>query len=293
MEIALLIMAAGKGSRYSSSSNGASLSKQMESVGPNGEWLWEYSVYDALLAGFKKVVVVIRKEEENFFAGKISLIRKKIPVEFTYQEIPEGRTKPWGTAEAVLCASKKIHVPFLVINADDFYGRKTFEIASDFLQHDCNEKLFGVMGYELKQTLLNSKAVSRAECVVDENGFLKSITERDFISAPEGIYFLEEEKKHFLSPETIVSMNCWALHPSFFYSAQKMFSDFKLHAGSSEEFRLPDAIQKMIQRTELNVRVMKTDAEWFGMTYSDDKKFVQEKIAALVELSDYPKILWR
>lgn len=301
MKPTLLILAAGIGSRYGGL-------KQADSIGPSGESIIEYSIFDAIRAGFGKVVIVIRKSIEQEFKEKISnKFEDKIQVEYAYQEIDtpiEGiekfpeRKKPWGTGHAMLVAKDKIKEPFLVINADDFYGFSAFQKMSDFLTQRCTPTQFGMVGYWLKNTLSENGSVSRGVCEVDTNGLLTSVTERTKIVRDEednDIYYHEEDRKTHLPDDTIVSMNFWGFHPSVFELARKMFVDFvKSNADNpTAEFYIPKIANTVIEENRGTIAVMTTRDQWYGVTYQEDKQTVQNAFWALTTIGAYPNGLWQ
>lgn len=300
MKPTLLILAAGIGSRYGGL-------KQADSIGPHGESIIEYSIYDAIRAGFGKVVIVIRKSIEQEFKEKIAgKFNGKIKVEYAFQEIDtpiEGiekfpeRKKPWGTGHAVLVAKDLIHEPFLVINADDFYGFNAFQKMADFLTHQCTPTQHGMVGYFLKNTLSENGSVSRGVCEVDTKGHLTSVTERTKILKDEEdnqIYYFEDDWRIHLPDDTIVSMNFWGFHPTVFDLAQKMFVDFVKDNfdNPTAEFYIPKVANAVIQEKLGDLTVMTTRDQWYGVTYQEDKQTVQNAFWALTTIGAYPSQLW-
>jgi hypothetical protein len=288
----LLIMAAGSSSRYGGTPGGM---KQTAEVGPAGEWLLEYTIYDAWKCGFAKVVLVVRRNTADIFRSRLKALESTISVDFAFQEMPPHRAKPWGTVDAVLSAKEKVSEPFLVLNADDYYGRNTLADLSRFLVSSCDETHYAMPGFEVRKTLSASGAVSRAECLIDQEGLLTSITERARISVREGkIVFESEEGFHEMNPSAIVSMNCWALHDTFMGHAKQYFDDFLIENKNhpTAECFLPTCIQHLIQRHVASVKVLPTDDQWFGMTYATDRELVAQKIADLTEHGVYPSPLW-
>ena len=298
MKPTLVILAAGMASRYGSM-------KQVEGFGPSGETIMDYSIYDAIRSGFGKVVFIIRKEfEKNFrqLAGK--KIEDKIKVEYVFQElnkyadgfeIPKERTKPWGTAHAVLCADEKVKEPFAVINADDFYGKDGFIKASDFLINDCNEKTFSIIGYELLKTLSEHGTVNRGVCEVDNKGNLISVVERLNVSkVGDKIVCNDEHLPMELDLDTHVSMNFWCFHPSVFDYTKKIFKEFLSQNASNPkaEFFIPIVADKYIKDREGVIKVIPTSAKWFGVTYKEDAPMVRESLLKLVNAGEYPSSLW-
>ena len=299
MQPTLLILAAGMASRYGSM-------KQVEGFGPDAETIMEYSIYDAIKAGFGKVVFIIRKEfEEKFrqqFENKLS---DKIKVEFVFQEmdyfvdrqyIPAERTKPWGTGHAILCAKDAIHEPFAVINADDFYGSDAFGKANHFLQNECNEKTYAIIGYQLNKTLSENGTVSRGVCKTDAAGNLVAINERTKIYRDgDKVVYEDENGLTEVPADSPVSMNFWCLHPSVFTLAQEMFNEFpKNNTGNIKaEFFIPLLGDEFIKRPGCTIKVVPTDAQWFGVTYKEDAPMVKASIDALISAGEYPAGLWR
>ena len=298
MKPTLVILAAGMASRYGSM-------KQVEGFGPSGETIMDYSIYDAIRSGFGKVVFIIRKEfEKNFreLAGK--KIEDKINVEYVFQElnkyaegfeIPKERTKPWGTAHAVLCADEKVKEPFAVINADDFYGKDGFVKASDFLMNDCNEKTFSIIGYELLKTLSEHGTVNRGVCQVDNKGNLVSVVERLNVSkVGDKIVCNDEHLPKELPLNTQVSMNFWCFHPSVFDYTKKIFKEFLAENASNPkaEFFIPIVADKYIKEREGVIKVINTSAQWFGVTYKEDAPMVRESLMKLLNAGEYSSNLW-
>jgi dTDP-glucose pyrophosphorylase len=298
----LLVLAAGMGSRYGSL-------KQIDPVGPSGETIIDYSIYDAIRAGFGKVVFIIRKSfEQDFNDIFISKLQQYIPVEYVFQEIdkvPEGlavspeRTKPWGTAHAVLMAKDVIHEPFAVINGDDFYGSEAFQTMADYLNSLTAETQtqYSLVGYQVGNTMSENGTVSRGICLEDDKEFLVSVTERHHIQyANGGIAFEEDDAALvFIHPDTLVSMNFWGFTPEYFKQTEALFSDFVKNNSDSlkAEFYIPFAIDNLINNKIASVKVLRSDAKWFGVTYKEDKPFVIEKLAQLIKSGVYPAKLWK
>ena len=298
MKPTLVILAAGMASRYGSM-------KQVEGFGPSGETIMDYSIYDAIRAGFGKVVFIIRQEfEKNFreIVGKD--IQGRIEVDYVFQElskysegfeIPAERTKPWGTAHAVLCAEEKVKEPFAVINADDFYGRDGFEKAYKFLVSGCNERTYAIIGYELLKTLSEHGTVNRGVCEVDDSGNLVSVVERLNVSRQgEKIVCNDEHLPKELSLDTHVSMNFWCFHPSLFDFTKKVFEEFLTENASNPkaEFFIPIVADKFIKDGVGVIKVIPTSAKWFGVTYKEDAPMVRESLRKLVDAGEYPENLW-
>ena len=297
MKPTLFVLAAGMGSRYGGL-------KQLDPLGPQGQTIMDYSIYDAIQAGFGKVVFVIRKDFEQDFRDKIlSKYEGHIPVEVVFQstdKLPEGytcptdRSKPWGTNHAVLMGSEVIKEPFAVINADDFYGRDAFRvIAEDLMRPRDRKGDYSMVGFRVGNTMTENGSVSRGVCSTSDDGLLTGVVERTAISyAPDGsIVFTDEEgKEQKLEPNTPVSMNLWGFTPDYFdYSDREFrhFLDEKISVHKSEFF-IPLVIDTLIKNGEATVRVLDTDSKWFGVTYSADRPGVVEKLAALHADGTYP-----
>ena len=298
MKPTLVILAAGMASRYGSM-------KQTEGFGPGGETIMDYSIYDAIRAGFGKVVFIIRKDfADDFMAAFNKKLEGKIEVDYVYQELDsfvhddsaiEGRTKPWGTAHAVLCAQDALHEPFAVINADDFYGADAFKRASIFLKNDCSEKTGAIIGYQLDKTLSDHGTVSRGVCEVNEKQELISITERTKIFPENGKVFFEENEKRFeVDAGSKVSMNFWCFHPSIFPVMRKLFAEF-LEASRSNpkaEFFIPIVADHFIKEEGGRIMVIPTSSQWFGVTYKEDAPAVKASLDSLINEKIYPDQLW-
>jgi len=299
MQPTLLILAAGMASRYGSM-------KQIQGFGPSGETIMDYSIYDAVRAGFKKVVFIIREDFaadfKEIFEPKL---KGKVEIDYVYQDlrsftgdfkVPAERAKPWGTAHAVLCAKDAIKEPFAVINADDFYGRDAFEKACQFLTMQVNDKLYSIIGYELLKTLSENGTVSRGVCVVDGSGNLVSIAERTKIYQDGDKITYEEGDQQFSVPsDSKVSMNFWCFDPSVFPYIQKLFEEFLAEQGGNPkaEFFIPIIGDKFIQESKGAIKVIPTDAKWFGVTYKEDAPGVQASLNALIAQGAYPSDLWK
>jgi NDP-sugar pyrophosphorylase family protein len=299
MQPTLLILAAGMASRYGSM-------KQIQGFGPNNETIMDYSIYDAKRAGFKKIVFIIRKEFADDFKFIFEpKLKDKIEIDFVFQDlesfsngftIPPERTKPWGTAHAVLCAKNVIKEPFAVINADDFYGRDAFEKSCQFLRNDCTDKLFSIIGYDLAKTLSENGSVSRGVCEVDGEGNLLSIAERTKIYRDENnhISYEEGDNKFEVASDSKVSMNFWCFDPAVFAFIQAIFTEFLLKQGDNPkaEFFIPIIGDRFIQGHQGKIKVIPTSAQWFGVTYKEDAPGVQESLNGLVKKGEYPENLW-
>jgi NDP-sugar pyrophosphorylase family protein len=298
MQPTLLILAAGMASRYGSM-------KQVEGFGPSGETIMDYSIYDAINAGFGKVVFIIRKEfEENFRSQFENRFGDKIKVDFVFQEmdkyvdsayIPKDRTKPWGTGHAILCAQDIINEPFAVINADDFYGADAFLKAAYFLNNECNEHTWAIIGYQLDKTLSENGTVSRGVCKTDADGNLTAINERTKIYRDhERVIYEDEDGITEVDAHSPVSMNFWCFHPSVFVLAGQMFSEFpeKNQDNIKAEFFIPLLGDEFIREEGNNIKVIPTSAQWFGVTYKEDAPIVQANLMALIDNQEYPEKLW-
>lgn len=299
MKPTLLILAAGMASRYGSM-------KQTEGFGPSGETIMDYSIYDAIKAGFGKVVFIIRKDfADNFKANFDSKLKGKIAVDYVYQEmdsyvspggIPEGRTKPWGTGHAVLCAAETIHEPFAVINADDYYGTDAFQKAADFLNKECDEHTYSIIGYQLDKTLSKHGTVSRGVCEVDENMNLLSINERTKIYAEgDKVVYEDNDQKKEVPANSSVSMNFWCFHPSMFTLTGELFEKF-VPANKDNikaEFFIPIIGDEFIKNTGNVIKVIPTSSQWFGVTYKEDASAVKASIDQLIADKIYPPSLWK
>ena len=299
MKPTLVILAAGMASRYGSM-------KQIEAFGPGGETIMDYSIYDAIKAGFGKVVFIIREEfSENFKAIFEPKLKGRIVTDYVYQnlnaftggrEIPAGRSKPWGTAHAVLCCKGKVNEPFAVINADDYYGRDAFFKAYHFLTTQCNEQTCCIVGYELKNTLSDNGSVSRGVCEVDADNNLTDINERTSIFRGENgrITYTDETGAHEVSEDSLVSMNYLCFAPGFIDFCEAQFHNFldnHMHEPKSEFF-IPTAAKYFIQSDAGVVKVIPTSAKWFGVTYKEYAPGVLASIHALVSTGEYPASLW-
>lgn len=297
MKPTLFVLAAGMGSRYGGL-------KQLDGVGPQGQTIMDYSIFDAIRAGFGKVVFVIRKDIEKDFREKIlSKYQDKIPVEVVFQSLdalPEGftvpadRTKPWGTNHAVLMGESAIHEPFAVINADDFYGRDAFAVMGKYLS-DENLKpgKYAMVGFRVSNTMSENGSVSRGVCGVDADGNLTDVVERTAISydPDHNIVFTDENgQQQTLAPGTPVSMNFWGFTPDYFSYSGREFVKFlneKINVPKSE-FYIPTAIDTLIHNGEASVKVLDTDSRWFGVTYPEDRPGVVANLAALHAAGEYP-----
>ncbi len=299
MKPTLLILAAGMGSRYGKL-------KQMDSFGPNGETIIEYSIYDAIAAGFGKLVFIVRdsfkSDFETYFRSKLE---GKIEMEFVSQEldnIPQGMTyapdrqKPWGTAHAIWVAHHLINEPFGVINADDYYGVEAYSQLANFLTSQKEGSDFAVVAYYLRNTLSEHGTVNRGVCTLDKDGHLIDVKECVKIKRDEDgiIRYPSEDHSEVLSEDALVSMNMWGFLPSYFDHCESLFVDFLKNDGMklTSEFYIPTLIDHLIKNDILNVEVIDTESDWFGVTYQEDKPFVMEKITSLIHNGVYPENLW-
>ena len=300
MKPTLLVLAAGMGSRYGAL-------KQMDGVGPNNEAILDYSIYDAKRAGFGKVVFVIRRDFAEAFEKVNNTERFGIPVEYVYQSIdalpegysvPEGREKPWGTCHAVLMAADTNKEPFAVINADDFYGIEAYEVMAKYLT-ECEGKrgAYSMVAYKLRNTLSEFGTVSRGVCTQDDNNYLQTIVERTSIAKTEdGAAFTDEEGSHPLDLDTLVSMNFFCFTPDFFEHSKEGFKKFlegPAQTNIKAEFFIPLMVNNLINSDEAKLRVLSSDAAWFGVTYKEDKPDVVAKVQSLIDRGVYPNQLWK
>jgi NDP-sugar pyrophosphorylase family protein len=299
MKPTLLILAAGMGSRFGGL-------KQVEPVGPNGEAIIDYSIYDAIKAGFGKVVFVIRESFADAFKEKFDpILNGKVEVEYVYQElenlpegftVPDGREKPWGTAHAILVAKNVVKEPFCALNADDFYGFNAYRVMAEFLTASENPAEYSMVGYKLKHTLSDYGSVSRGICQVDENDFLQKIVETTKILKKEGgvISIEPDESEKELTGEESASMNIWGFKPSVFPILEEKFIDFLKEKGRElkSEIYIPSVVFEMIRDNKAMVKVLKADSPWFGVTYKEDKPRVVARLKKLIEAGDYPQKLF-
>ena len=298
MQPTLLILAAGMASRYGSM-------KQVQGFGPSGETIMDYSIYDAIRAGFGKVVFIIRKDFADDFKARFEpKLKGKIKTDYVYQEMdsflgdlkaPADRTKPWGTGHAVLCAMHAIHEPFAVINADDFYGKDAFVKAAGFLVNRCAEKQYAIIGYALAKTLSDHGTVSRGVCQVDDRNNLVSIKERTKIYREnDSIVYEDETGKHTVPVDSSVSMNFWCFHQSVFAATEKLFVDFVKanQENIKSEFFIPLMAEDFMDNQGGQISVIPTSSQWFGVTYKEDAPVVKASVDKLVADGEYPASLW-
>ena len=297
MKPTLFVLAAGMGSRYGGL-------KQLDGLGPHGETIMDYSIYDAIRSGFGKIVFVIRKDFEADFRSKIlSKYENHIPVEVVFQALdnlpegfvcPEGRTKPWGTNHAVLMGKDVIKEPFAVINAEDFYGRNSFEVIAKELSTPKNRKGdYCMVGFRVGNTMSESGSVARGVCE-NKDGFLTTVVERTAIAYNEKheISFTDENgKEQILDPNTPVSMNLWGFTPDYFEFSEKYFVDFlKENINTPKaEFFIPLVVNELVTKGDATVKVLDTDSKWFGVTYAADRQGVVDKFAELHANGEYPE----
>ena len=303
MKPTLFVLAAGMGSRYGGL-------KQLDGLGPNGETIMDYSIYDAIRSGFGKVVFVIRKDFENDFREKIlSKYENHIPVELVFQsinDVPEGvkvpaeRVKPWGTNHAVLMGKGVIKEPFATLNADDFYGRESFEVLAKELSNlaEGSKNQYCMVGYRVGNTLSESGTVSRGICETNEEGLLTSVVERTQIgwNADHKVYYVDENgADQVISENTPVSMNMWGFTPEYFDYSEEYFINFaKANEGNLKaEFYIPLLVNDLVNSGTAKLKVLDTPAKWFGVTYAADRQGVVDKIAALVAAGEYPEKLFK
>ena len=301
MKPTLVILAAGMGSRYGGL-------KQLESVGPGGETIMDYSIYDALRAGFGQAVFVIRDDMKDAFRETIGRrYERHIPVAYAFQRledlpagytVPAGREKPWGTGQAVLAAAGRVNEPFAVVNADDFYGANSFAALGRFLQEDDTGDVptYAMVGFTLRETLSESGTVNRGCCRCTPDGWLEEITEIANIEAhgSDARYVDGAGNEHVLSGDTRVSMNTWGFRPVFLENLRAQFERFLEQNGTSStaEFHLPTGVQQLMRAGRARVRVLPTPDRWVGVTHKEDQPRVIRMIGELVSRGDYPLKLW-
>ena len=292
MQPTLLVMAAGMGSRYGGL-------KQIDAVGPSGETIIDYSIYDALRAGFGRLVFVIRHDIEAPFREAIgSKFEKRIPVDYVFQEldqlpqgfaVPPGRTKPWGTTQAILLAEEVLNEPFAAINADDFYGRESFQVLSGLLRAGGND--YAMVGYTLRNTLSEHGSVSRGVCECDAEGYLRAVAE---LTKVEKRGRGAQAEGRTLSGDELVSMNFWGFTPLVFPQLRERFYSFLQRSGQElkSECYIPTTVNELVASGIARVKVLPTTSSWFGVTYQEDKPRVKAGIRELVARCEYPQKLW-
>jgi NDP-sugar pyrophosphorylase family protein len=296
-KVALLVMAAGIGSRYGGI-------KQIDGFGPNGETIMDYSLFDAVRAGFTKIVFIVRDEILETVKEKfLPKLQGKVEVEFVVQSIDKlipaqyknaKRTKPWGTGHALLCAKDVISEPFIAINADDFYGKDAFESVANYFKNDTTGA-HAMVGFTLSKVLSEHGSVSRGVGEADKDGYLQSVVERTTIVKENGkIISKEKDADRELDPNAPTSMNFWGFHPEVFKLASTMFEDFlkEHHQNLKSEFYIPLIVNELIHRGIGKVKVLGGGNIWFGVTYKEDKEEVSARIKSLIDKGDYPQKLW-
>ncbi len=299
--LTLVILAAGLGSRYGGL-------KQIEPVGSNQESIIDFSIYDAIKAGFDRIVLIIKPEhEEAFERTLVSKIRPFVKVDYAYQtmddipvmiSIPQERIKPWGTTHATLSVRNIVSEPFAIINADDYYGKEAFVSMASFLKKDVDETTFSMIGYRLKNTTTDHGAVTRAVCHSEED-HLKRIVEIQKISKMEDGFYYENEQGHWVSvdPEALVSMNFWGLHPSVFEVFRDIFSDFLMTQVAQDPLKaehvIPTAIGEALHNEKINVKVIPSNDQWYGITYKEDRPQIVEALKKMKKQGKYPFDLWK
>ena len=304
MNTTIIIMAAGIGSRF-----GTGI-KQLAKMAPNGEIIMDFSIYDAKAAGFTKVVFVIRKAIEAEFKEVIgNRLSKVMPVEYVYQElenlpdgyeVPAGRVKPWGTGQAILACKSVVKEPFVIINADDYYGKEAFAKLHDFLisENENKEKMnLAMAGFSLKNTLSENGTVTRGVCVADANGYLEKVIETTGIQIVDGkIQCDNAEVSKWITSDTMVSMNMWAGYPDFLQYIDEGFTRFLDTLGENpekKEYLLPNIVAELLEKNLASVKVLNTSDRWIGITYKEDIEPAQEKFHLMIEDGTYPKELWK
>jgi len=296
----LVILAAGMGSRYGGM-------KQIDAVGSNGESIIDFSIYDAIRAGFKKVVLIIKKEHEEAFKERLTNnVSKKCEVVFAYQEltnipadfsVPEGRVKPWGTTHALLACKGIVDQPFMICNADDYYGPESFSIMYNFLKNEVSDSNYGMVGYKLVNTLTENGTVTRGLCQ-SENNNLTDIVEVQNIRKVDNYAEYEENGQWIKADQdALCSMNYWGFTPKIFEECEDIFYEFlKTQIAVNPlkcEHVIPTAVHDLIKSNKINVKVMATTSNWFGVTYQQDKPLVVSKLQALKNANVYPEDLWK
>ena len=299
MKPTLFILAAGMGSRYGGL-------KQIDGLGPNGETIMDYSVFDALRAGFGKIVFVIRKDfEADFRTIILTKYKNHIPCEVCFQSVdavPTGcsfnpeRTKPWGTNHAVLMGKELIHEPFAVINADDFYGKESFGVLADFLsQVEGQEGHYCMVGYRVANTLSENGSVSRGVCATNADGYLTDVVERTQVERiGNQVVYTENGQQTVIAPDTPVSMNMWGFTPDYFLHTEEAFKLFLTQYGQElkKEFYIPSLVNELITTNKATCKVLDTPSKWFGVTYADDREQVIMKLNRFIQKGVYPQRLF-
>ena len=296
----LVILAAGMGSRYGGL-------KQIDTVGSNGESIIDFSIYDAIRAGFKRVALIIKKEHEKAFEDSLgSKIRSKVEVIYVYQDIedlptgfsvPKDRVKPWGTTHALLACRHQIDAPFMICNADDYYGVEAFKTMYDFLKNEASDELYSMIGYKLANTLTDHGTVTRGICKVND-GILKEVVEIQKIRKNNGVAECEIDNVYqAASEDTLASMNYWGFTPYIFKQCEELLVNFLNNNIDKDPMKcehvIPTAISELLAKNSVNVKVFSSKDNWFGVTYKEDKPLVVEKLAECKEKGLYPFDLWK
>ena len=298
MKPTLVLLAAGMGSRYGGL-------KQLDPMGPNGETLMDYSVFDAVRANFGKVVFIIRKDIEEAFKKQIgSKYEKFVPVEYAFQDlndlpcgfkVPEGRVKPWGTGHALYAARNVVKGPFVVINADDFYGQDGYQKLADFLISS-KESEFAMCGFKMKNTASVNGSVSRGLCTIDEKGNLSDVVEHTKIFTENGKYIsrFEDGGSVEIEADAVVSMNMWGFQDTLFNYLEELFTEFLKEKGNElkSEFYIPFVVDSLVKAGRCTTKVLVSESAWFGVTYPEDKPMVQESLLKLIGTGAYPEKLF-
>ncbi|MDZ7739021.1 MAG: NTP transferase domain-containing protein [Bacteroidales bacterium] len=300
MKPALLVLAAGMGSRYGGD-------KQLDKVGPAGQTIIDYSIYDAVRAGFGKIVFVIRRDiEQQFKSYFMRPLEGRVDIDYVFQDmndLPDGyepspeRVKPWGTSHAILVARDKLNVPFGVINSDDYYGVDSFKILYDFLVNDKDDNNYCIVGYRMGNTLSDHGHVNRGVCKTDNKGNLVNIVEtRRIEKRPDGIFAPGPKGRELeFDADEIVSMNLWGFKPSCFKYLEEEFINFiERSAGNpNAELDIPTSMDVYVKKGEINIQVLMTEGKWFGVTYREDRPFVVRSLQDMVDKDIYPEKLWK
>ena len=299
MKPSLLVLAAGMGTRYGGD-------KQLDKVGPTGQTIIDYSIYDAARAGFGKIIFIIRRDiEEQFKTSFMKPLEGKVNIDYVFQDLDDlpgnykpspERAKPWGTSHAILVARNRINEPFGVINSDDYYGVSSFQILHDFLVNDKNDQNYCIVGYKMGNTLSDHGHVNRGVCQVDDNGNLVHIVEtREIVKRPDGIFTPGEKGREIeFTGDEIVSMNLFGFKPSCFRYLEEEFINFiERSAGDTgAELDIPTSLDVYVKKGEINLQVLMTEERWFGVTYREDRPFVVSSLQDKVDQGIYPEKLW-
>lgn len=301
MKPTLVILAAGMGSRYGGM-------KQIDGVGSHGEPIIEFSIYDAYQAGFRKVVLIIRKEHEELFRKCLTdrVVNGGMEVEFAYQDInnlpdgfkaPEGREKPWGTTHALLACKGIVNEPFAIINADDFYGKDAYKVIYDYLTNEITDDHYAMVGFKCLNTLTENGTVTRGLCV-EKNGYLSEITEIQKIALQEGHAVYEQDGTWKpIDDNALVSMNFWGFTPKIFNEIEPIFSEFLKNNIEKNPLKcehvIPTAVENLLEDKKISVKMLSSKDKWFGVTYKEDKPDVVAKIAEKKKNGEYPDVLWK